>query len=113
MRRERGQVESHGEGESQEITSRKGSSEICPGWADRGGGASASAAVPGRRSENTAGRGLRAAVGAGPPPLPRPSHRAVGKEIFGKASESSVGKLGGNSLFQDRDRRWPFEIVVL
>jgi hypothetical protein len=47
------------------------------------------------------------------PALPRPSYRAVGKVIFGKASESSVGKLGGNSLFQDRDRRWPFEILVL
>jgi hypothetical protein len=49
--------------------------------------------------------GVRAPPAAGcgwrrSPALPRPSHRWVGQVSFGKASESSVGKVGGNSLLR-------------
>jgi hypothetical protein len=73
MRRERWEVESQGEGESQKIKSIK------------------------EKRARKFGPGGRI---------------VVGRVSFGKASKSSVGKLGGNSLSQDHDLRWPFEILV-
>jgi hypothetical protein len=68
--------------------SNKKNEEIWPRWTDREGAGGAST-LPAARCG-----------GSKSPFLPRPSHHAVANVGFGKASESPVGKLDGNSLFQ-------------
>jgi hypothetical protein len=75
--------------------SNKKSSEIWPGSADRGGGRSASAAVPGGRCENTVVRGLRLAQ------VPRPFLDPQTAE-----SEKSPSRM-------PRDCRWESWVGIL
>jgi hypothetical protein len=114
MRRERGEISTHGEGELQKIKVNQVKNKarvLAPRGRIVGGGGFASAAAPGRRYENTAGRGLWWAQ------VPRafldPNTAGSGKSVSKTPWSCGWDSCGSNSLCQDRDRRWPFEILVL
>jgi hypothetical protein len=84
-----------------------------PGGRIVGGGGSASRAVPGRRCENTAGRGLRWAQVPRSCPCLDPHAAASGKSPSRTRWTCRWDSWGSKSLFQDRHYGWPFEVLIL